>query len=227
MASRALFPVTAPTGLLTGGRAARTSPASLSSRVPLPRYSASTFFARPGAQKAGKLVHSSLCAGALQRSALPRTPSAQLATGDRLRVFPSVHNTLLANATGPRRFFAAAVGEKATQALQSTGSSAAPSRPSQGNSAQFQPSVADKARGALGVGFLHPSKMIGFAATYLLNFRFYFIVFGEVMKLVLATMSSGLFSFLFSFVLAFEVFYFFLQCYISYTFLTMFFTVLF
>lgn len=86
--------------------------------------------------------------------------------------------------------------------------------------------------------------MIGFAATYLLNFRFYFMymarttfqavrpllafsVFGEVMKLVLATMSSGLFSFLFSFVLAFEVFYFFLQCYISYTFLTMFFTVLF
>lgn len=54
-----------------------------------------------------------------------------------------------------------------------------------------------------------------------------FSVFGEVMKMVLATMSSGLFSFLFSFVLAFEVLYFFLQCYISYTFLTMFFTVMF
>ena len=54
-----------------------------------------------------------------------------------------------------------------------------------------------------------------------------FSVFGEVMKMVLATMSSGLFSFLFSFVLAFEVLYFFLQCNISYTFLTMFFTVMF
>lgn len=92
--------------------------------------------------------------------------------------------------------------------------------------------------------FLAPQKMLSFAIQYVLSFRFYFMfmarttfqavrpllafsVFGEVMKMVLATMSSGLFSFLFSFVLAFEVLYFFLQCYISYTFLTMFFTVMF
>ncbi|KAL8453039.1 hypothetical protein Emed_001095 [Eimeria media] len=92
--------------------------------------------------------------------------------------------------------------------------------------------------------FLAPQKMLSFAIQYILSFRFYFMfmarttfqavrpllafsVFGEVMKMVLATMSSGLFSFLFSFVLAFEVLYFFLQCYISYTFLTMFFTVMF
>lgn len=92
--------------------------------------------------------------------------------------------------------------------------------------------------------FLAPQKMISFAIQYILSFRFYFMfmarttfqavrpllafsVFGEVMKMVLAMMSSGLFSFLFSFVLAFEVLYFFLQCYISYTFLTMFFTVMF
>ncbi|KAL8431182.1 hypothetical protein ACSSS7_005438 [Eimeria intestinalis] len=92
--------------------------------------------------------------------------------------------------------------------------------------------------------FLAPQKAISFAIQYILSFRFYFMfmarttfqavrpllafsVFGEVMKMVLATMSSGLFSFLFSFVLAFEVLYFFLQCYISYTFLTMFFTVMF
>lgn len=54
-----------------------------------------------------------------------------------------------------------------------------------------------------------------------------FCVFGEMMKLVLATMTSGVFAFFFSFVLAFEVLYFFLQCYISYTFLTMFFDVMF
>lgn len=94
------------------------------------------------------------------------------------------------------------------------------------------------------IEFLRPLKMVNFAVQYLLSFRFYFMfmarttfqavrpllafsVFGEVMKMVLATMSSGLFSFLFSFVLAFEVLYFFLQCYISYTFLTMFFTVMF
>ncbi|CDJ69259.1 hypothetical protein, conserved [Eimeria necatrix] len=94
------------------------------------------------------------------------------------------------------------------------------------------------------IEFLAPLKMVNFAIQYLLSFRFYFIfmarttfqavrpllafsVFGEVMKMVLATMSSSLFSFLFSFVLAFEVLYFFLQCYISYTFLTMFFTVMF
>ncbi|KAL8270737.1 hypothetical protein Esti_005339 [Eimeria stiedai] len=92
--------------------------------------------------------------------------------------------------------------------------------------------------------FLAPQKMISFAIQYVLSFRFYFMfmarttfqavrpllafsVFGEVMKVVLATLSSGLFSFLFSFVLAFEVLYFFLQCYISYTFLTMFFSVMF
>lgn len=92
--------------------------------------------------------------------------------------------------------------------------------------------------------FLAPHKSLSFAVQYVLSFRFYFMfmarttfqavrpllafsVFGEVMKMVLATMSSGLFSFLFSFVLAFEVLYFFLQCYISYTFLTMFFTVMF
>ncbi|KAL8424911.1 hypothetical protein Efla_002861 [Eimeria flavescens] len=92
--------------------------------------------------------------------------------------------------------------------------------------------------------FLAPHKMLNFAIQYILSFRYYFTfmarttfqavrpllafsVFGEVMKMVLATMSSGLFSFLFSFVLAFEVLYFFLQCYISYTFLTMFFTVMF
>ncbi|EWC89385.1 hypothetical protein PFNF54_01833 [Plasmodium falciparum NF54] len=54
-----------------------------------------------------------------------------------------------------------------------------------------------------------------------------FCVFGELMKLILATMTSGVFAFFFSFVLAFEVLYFFLQCYISYTFLTMFFDVMF
>lgn len=96
----------------------------------------------------------------------------------------------------------------------------------------------------LALEFLSPQKMISFAIQYILSFRFYFMfmartsfqavrpllafsVFGEVMKMVLAMMSSGLFSFLFSFVLAFEVLYFFLQCYISYTFLTMFFTVMF
>lgn len=87
-------------------------------------------------------------------------------------------------------------------------------------------------------------KMLNFMTSYLLNYRFYFIymarttfqmvrpllafsAFGEVMKMALATISSGAFMFLFSFVLAFEVFYFFLQCYISYTFLAMFFAALF
>lgn len=96
----------------------------------------------------------------------------------------------------------------------------------------------------MAVEFLAPQKMLSFAINYILSFRFYFMfmarttfqavrpllafsVFGEVMKMVLATMSSALFSFCFSFVLAFEVLYFFLQCYISYTFLTMFFTVMF
>lgn len=84
-------------------------------------------------------------------------------------------------------------------------------------------------------------NVLSFAINFLLNYRFYvvfmarttfqairpllaFCVFGEVMKLALAVMSSGLFVFCFSFVLAFEVLYFFLQCYISYVFLGMFFT---
>ncbi|SCM19466.1 conserved Plasmodium protein, unknown function [Plasmodium chabaudi chabaudi] len=86
--------------------------------------------------------------------------------------------------------------------------------------------------------------MTKFSIKYILSYRFFFIymarttfqavrplmafcVFGEMMKLVLATMTSGVFAFFFSFVLAFEVLYFFLQCYISYTFLTMFFDVMF
>ncbi|CRG93119.1 conserved Plasmodium protein, unknown function [Plasmodium gallinaceum] len=86
--------------------------------------------------------------------------------------------------------------------------------------------------------------MTKFAIKYVLSYRFFFIymarttfqavrplmafcVFGELMKLILATMTSGIFAFFFSFVLAFEVLYFFLQCYISYTFLTMFFDVMF
>lgn len=86
--------------------------------------------------------------------------------------------------------------------------------------------------------------MVKFTAKYLLSFRFLFIymarttfqavrpllafcVFGEIMKLILATMNGGIFAFLFSFVLAFEVLYFFLQCFISYTFLTMFYTLMF
>lgn len=84
-------------------------------------------------------------------------------------------------------------------------------------------------------------SVLNFAVSFLLNYRFYvvfmarttfqavrpllaFCVFGEVMKLALAVMSSGLFIFFFSFFLAFEVLYFFLQCYISYVFLGMFFT---
>eukprot|EP01066_Platyproteum_vivax_P003817 Platyproteum_vivax@DN14793_c0_g1_i1.p1 len=91
---------------------------------------------------------------------------------------------------------------------------------------------------------LHPVKMAKFTVSYLLSYRYFFIfmartsfqalrpllafsVFGEVMKMALASMTSGPFMFLFSFVLAFEVFYFFLQCYISYTFLGMFFAALF
>ncbi|GAW79330.1 hypothetical protein PGO_031340 [Plasmodium gonderi] len=86
--------------------------------------------------------------------------------------------------------------------------------------------------------------MTKFTLKYILSYRFFFIymarttfqavrplmafcVFGELMKLILATMTSGVFAFFFSFVLAFEVLYFFLQCYISYTFLTMFFDVMF
>ncbi|GAB64820.1 hypothetical protein PCYB_032320 [Plasmodium cynomolgi strain B] len=86
--------------------------------------------------------------------------------------------------------------------------------------------------------------MTKFTIKYILSYRFFFIymarttfqavrplmafcVFGELMKLILATMTSGVFAFFFSFVLAFEVLYFFLQCYISYTFLTMFFDVMF
>lgn len=82
--------------------------------------------------------------------------------------------------------------------------------------------------------------MIRFILSFILNYRFYlvfmarttfqavrpllaFCVFGEAMKLALAIMSSGTFIFFFSFVLAFEVLYFFLQCYISYVFLGMFF----
>lgn len=83
--------------------------------------------------------------------------------------------------------------------------------------------------------------VVSFLVSFVLNFRFYmiymarttfqavrpllaFCVFGEAMKLALAMMSSGTLIFLFSFVLAFEVLYFFLQCYISYVFLGMFFS---
>ncbi|KFG40893.1 putative transmembrane protein [Toxoplasma gondii p89] len=212
--------------------------ARLSSRGTLPRLGEATFFAGAESQRSAGAF-----AKTLQRPFL-RAPSTQLfPVGNRLGV--SSARVLVANAMEPRRFFAAAASAKATHALQPTGTgSVAFTRPGQGSNAQFQTSLADKTRGLLGVGFLRPTKMASFAATFLLNFRFYFMymarttfqavrpllafsVFGEVMKLVLATMSSGLFSFLFSFVLAFEVFYFFLQCYISYTFLTMFFTVLF
>ncbi|CTQ40720.1 conserved Plasmodium protein, unknown function [Babesia microti strain RI] len=92
--------------------------------------------------------------------------------------------------------------------------------------------------------YSNPLDMVKFTAKYLLSFRFLFIymarttfqavrpllafcVFGEIMKLILATMNGGIFAFLFSFVLAFEVLYFFLQCFISYTFLTMFYTLMF
>ncbi|CDO63648.1 conserved Plasmodium protein, unknown function [Plasmodium reichenowi] len=92
--------------------------------------------------------------------------------------------------------------------------------------------------------YVNPLDMTKFAIKYILSYRFFFIymarttfqavrplmafcVFGELMKLILATMTSGVFAFFFSFVLAFEVLYFFLQCYISYTFLTMFFDVMF
>ncbi|EDO07167.2 putative integral membrane protein [Babesia bovis T2Bo] len=92
--------------------------------------------------------------------------------------------------------------------------------------------------------YVDPLSMVKFASKYVLSLRFFFIymarttfqavrpllafcVFGEIMKLILANISGGVPAFLFSFVLAFEVLYFFLQCYISYTFLTMFFTVMF
>lgn len=92
--------------------------------------------------------------------------------------------------------------------------------------------------------YVSPVSMVQFAAKYVLSYRFLFIymartafqavrpllafcVFGEIMKLILANLSGGVPAFFFSFVLAFEVLYFFLQCYISYTFLTMFFTVMF
>lgn len=82
--------------------------------------------------------------------------------------------------------------------------------------------------------------MLTFITSFILNYRFYlvfmarttfqavrpllaFCVFGEAMKLALAMINSGTFIFFFSFVLAFEVLYFFLQCYISYVFLGMFF----
>jgi len=94
------------------------------------------------------------------------------------------------------------------------------------------------------LNYLNPYKIASFSMSYILNYRFFFIfmaqttfqalrpllafsVFGEVMKMALASMTSGTVVFLFSFVLAFEVFYFFLQCYISYTFLSMFFSALF
>lgn len=89
--------------------------------------------------------------------------------------------------------------------------------------------------------YFNPLRQASFIFQYIANYRFYFIymartsfqavrpllafsVFGEIMKMMLASLSSGVFAFLFSFVLAFEVLYFFLQCFISYTFLTMFFT---
>ncbi|EKX74108.1 conserved hypothetical protein [Theileria equi strain WA] len=92
--------------------------------------------------------------------------------------------------------------------------------------------------------YVNPLSIVSFAAKYLLSYRFLFIymarttfqavrpllafcVFGEIMKLILANLSGGVPAYLFSFVLAFEVLYFFLQCYISYTFLMMFFTVMF
>ncbi|BAM39455.1 uncharacterized protein TOT_010000910 [Theileria orientalis strain Shintoku] len=105
-----------------------------------------------------------------------------------------------------------------------------------------------KLRSCLGVNplfthYVNPLSIVKFTTKYLLSFRFFFIymarttfqaarpllafcVFGEIMKLVLANLSGGLPAYLFSFVLAFEVFYFFLQLYISYTFLMMFFTVI-
>ncbi|UKJ88323.2 hypothetical protein MACJ_000767 [Theileria orientalis] len=105
-----------------------------------------------------------------------------------------------------------------------------------------------KFRSCLGVNplfthYVNPLSIVKFTTKYLLSFRFFFIymarttfqaarpllafcVFGEIMKLVLANLSGGLPAYLFSFVLAFEVFYFFLQLYISYTFLMMFFTVI-
>ncbi|PFH34033.1 hypothetical protein BESB_071850 [Besnoitia besnoiti] len=196
--------------------------------VALPRLTSSAFFAGP------------------QRHAFFNSLAAAKA-GNQLRLFSSLQSAPLlrplASQANSRRFFSAAP-EKAAPVSASPRGSSGPPRPGQLSAEQFQTSLVEKAQGALGVGFLHPTKMVGFAVTFLLNLRFYFMymarttfqavrpllafsVFGEVMKLVLATMSSGLFSFLFSFVLAFEVFYFFLQCYISYTFLTMFFTVLF
>lgn len=94
------------------------------------------------------------------------------------------------------------------------------------------------------IHMLNPLKMGKFAFSYVYSYHKFlvfmarstfqmlrplmaFSLFGEIMKGVLAAVSGGVFMFFFSFVLAFEVFYFFLQCYISYTFLVMFFSALF
>ncbi|KAL7066887.1 hypothetical protein ACR3K2_26380 [Cryptosporidium serpentis] len=50
-----------------------------------------------------------------------------------------------------------------------------------------------------------------------------FSVLGEAVKIALALITGSSIAFLFSFILAFEVFYFFLQCFISFVFLSMFF----
>eukprot|EP01068_Selenidium_serpulae_P013542 Selendium_serpulae@DN5973_c0_g2_i1.p1 len=54
-----------------------------------------------------------------------------------------------------------------------------------------------------------------------------FCLLGEVMKLAVVSISTSSIAFMFSMLLGFEVFYFFLQCFISYTFLSMFFGSLF
>ncbi|EEA06410.1 uncharacterized protein CMU_009020 [Cryptosporidium muris RN66] len=50
-----------------------------------------------------------------------------------------------------------------------------------------------------------------------------FSVLGEAVKIALALITGSSIAFIFSFILAFEVFYFFLQCFISFVFLSMFF----
>ncbi|OII76000.1 hypothetical protein cand_007460 [Cryptosporidium andersoni] len=50
-----------------------------------------------------------------------------------------------------------------------------------------------------------------------------FSVLGEAVKIALALITGSSIAFTFSFILAFEVFYFFLQCFISFVFLSMFF----
>eukprot|EP00922_Rhytidocystis_sp_ex-Travisia-forbesii_P042179 GHVS01063048.1.p1 GENE.GHVS01063048.1~~GHVS01063048.1.p1 ORF type:complete len:185 (+),score=6.53 GHVS01063048.1:44-598(+) len=138
------------------------------------------------------------------------------------------------------------VRHASSQAVSSAGSNTPnrnyPQRIGDGLTSQaaFPPSVGLSGSPAF-LHYVNPMKIGSFVASYVLNYRYYFMfmartsfqaarpllafsVFGEVMKMVLASLSSSVFSFLFSFILAFEVLYFFLQCFISYTFLTMFFT---